>query len=129
MVIFCGIRTGAVAAVMLMAGGDDPSAALGALQRITIVAALPFAIVMLLMTVALARDLSRDPMALRRELTKSVVQRAIAAGVDEHGGSTFDLSTVEHDTTAHDVVPPATVPAPPAPTEKSANGDTQNPGR
>ncbi|MFJ7751710.1 BCCT family transporter [Arthrobacter sp. NPDC097144] len=128
-VIFWGILTGAVAAVMLMAGGDDPSAALGALQRITIVAALPFAIVMLLMTVALARDLSRDPMALRRELTKSVVQRAIAAGVDEHGGSTFDLSTVEHDTTAHDVVPPATVPAPPAPTEKSANGDTQNPGR
>lgn len=126
-VIFWGVLTGAVAAVMLMAGGDDPSAALGALQRITIVAALPFAIVMLLMTVALAKDLARDPMALRRELTKSVVQRAIAAGVDEHGGSTFDLSTVEHDTTAHDVVPPAPVPAPSARAGKSANGETPNP--
>ena len=120
-VIFWGVLTGAVAAVMLLAGGDDPSAALGALQRITIVAALPFAIVMLLMTVALAKDLARDPMALRRQLTKSVVERAIATGVDEHGGSTFDLATQEHDTTAHDVITPAPVPARPSPSAGAAD--------
>ena len=129
-VIFWGVLTGAVAAVMLLAGGDDPSAALAALQRITIVAALPFAIVMLLMTIALARDLARDPMALRRQLTKSVVERAIAAGVDEHGGATFDLATQEHDTTAHDVVPPAPVPAgarhSAAGTPDAADGSTGN---
>ncbi|MET4060774.1 choline/carnitine/betaine transport [Arthrobacter sp. UYP6] len=127
-VIFWGVLTGAVAAVMLLAGSsDDPSAALAALQRITIVAALPFAIVMLLMTVALAKDLARDPMALRRRLTKSVVERAIAAGVDEHGGSTFDLSTVEHDTTTHDVVTPGPVPARSARVEESADGGPLRP--
>ncbi|MCC9198433.1 BCCT family transporter [Arthrobacter sp. zg-Y820] len=109
-IIFWGVLTGAVAAVMLMAGGDDPSLALGALQRITIVAALPFALVMLLMTVALAKDLARDPIALRRQLTKNVVERAIASGVDEHGGSTFDLATQEHDTTSQDAPAPASVP-------------------
>ncbi|MBP3045058.1 BCCT family transporter [Arthrobacter jiangjiafuii] len=139
-IIFWGVLTGAVAAVMLLAGGnDDPSAALAALQRITIVAALPFAIVMLLMTIALAKDLGRDPMALRRQLTKSVMERAIAAGVDEHGGSTFDLATQEHDTTAHDttahdVGTPAPVPASasravtgPRDTGSDADGGTSRP--
>ncbi|GAA3290822.1 BCCT family transporter [Arthrobacter citreus] len=121
-VVFWGVLTGAVAAVMLLAGGDEPSAALDALQRITIVAALPFALVMLLLTVALTKDLARDPMALRRQLTKSVVERAIAAGVDEHGGSTFDLATQEHDTTAHDVITPAPVPARPAPSAADGEG-------
>jgi len=120
-VIFWGVLTGAVAAVMLLAGDDaDPSSALAALQRITIVAALPFAIVMLLMTVALVKDLARDPMALRRRLAKSVVERAIASGVDEHGGSTFDLATHEHETTTPDPAASVSVPPRPAQGETSA---------
>ncbi|MCC3291686.1 BCCT family transporter [Arthrobacter sp. zg-Y1110] len=95
-VIFWGVLTGAVGAVMLLAGGDDPAEALDGLQRITIVAALPFAVVMLLMTIALAKDLAKDPLSLRRRLAVSVVDRAIQAGVDEHGSS-FDLHTTEHD--------------------------------
>ncbi|MCC3276640.1 BCCT family transporter [Arthrobacter sp. zg-Y20] len=95
-VVFWGVLTGAVAAVMLLAGGDEPSEALDGLQRITIVAALPFAVVMLLMTIALAKDLARDPLSLRRRLAVSVVGRAIQAGVEEHGSS-FDLHTREHD--------------------------------
>ena len=95
-VVFWGVLTGAVAAVMLLAGGDEPAEALDGLQRITIVAALPFAVVMLLMTVALAKDLARDPLSLRRKLAVSVVGRAIQAGVEEHGSS-FDLHTREHD--------------------------------
>ncbi|MCQ1954023.1 BCCT family transporter [Arthrobacter sp. zg-Y238] len=95
-VIFWGVLTGAVAAVMLLAGGDDPAEALDGLQRITIVAALPFAVVMLLMTIALAKDLAKDPLSLRRRLAVSVVDRAIQAGVEEHGSS-FDLHTTEHD--------------------------------
>jgi choline/carnitine/betaine transport len=93
LVIFWGLLTGAVAAVMLMAGGDEPSEALSGLQRITIVAALPFVLVMLLLCVALARDLRRDPLALRRRLATSVVERAIRTGVDQHGGVHFDLVT------------------------------------
>jgi choline/carnitine/betaine transport len=93
LVIFWGLLTGAVAAVMLLAGGDEPSEALSGLQRITIVAALPFVLVMLLLCFALVKDLRRDPMSLRRRLADSVVERAIRAGVDQHGGVQFDLVT------------------------------------
>jgi choline/carnitine/betaine transport len=95
-VIFWGSLTGAVAAVMLLAGGDEPSEALAGLQRITIVAALPFVVVMLLLCFALAKDLRRDPLSLRRRLATSVVERAIRTGVEQHGGVQFDLVT-RHD--------------------------------
>ncbi|WP_306912491.1 BCCT family transporter [Arthrobacter sp. B3I9] len=95
-VIFWGCLTGAVAAVMLLAGGDEPSEALAGLQRITIVAALPFVIVMMLLCFALTKDLRRDPLSLRRRLATSVVERAIRTGVEQHGGVQFDLVT-KHD--------------------------------
>jgi choline/carnitine/betaine transport len=95
-VIFWGCLTGAVAAVMLLAGGDEPSEALAGLQRITIVAALPFVIVMMLLCVALTKDLRRDPLSLRRRLATSVVERAIRTGMEQHGGAQFDLVT-KHD--------------------------------
>jgi choline-glycine betaine transporter len=78
---------------MLLAGGDEPSEALSGLQRITIVAALPFVVVMLLLCLALARDLRRDPLALRQRLATTVVERAIRTGVEQHGGVQFDLVT------------------------------------
>jgi choline-glycine betaine transporter len=93
LVIFWGLLTGAVAAVLLLAGGDKPSEALAGLQRITIVAALPFVLVMLLLCFALVRDLRRDPISLRQRLATSVVERAIRSGVDQHGGAQFDLVT------------------------------------
>jgi choline-glycine betaine transporter len=93
LVIFWGSLTGAVAAVMLLAGGNEPSEALSGLQRITIVAALPFVLVMFLLCIALTRDLRRDPISLRRRLADTVVERAIRSGVDEHGGVQFDLVT------------------------------------
>ena len=96
MVIFWGCLTGAVAAVMLLAGGDQPSEALGGLQRITIVAALPFVIVMTLLCFALTKDLRRDPLSIRRRLATSVVERAIRSGIEQHGGVQFDLVT-KHD--------------------------------
>jgi choline/carnitine/betaine transport len=93
LVIFWGSLTGAVAAVMLLAGGNEPSEALSGLQRITIVAALPFVLVMFLLCLALTRDLRRDPISLRRRLADTVVERAIRSGVDQHGGVQFDLVT------------------------------------
>jgi choline/carnitine/betaine transport len=93
LIIFWGLLTGAVAAVMMLAGGDEPSEALSGLQRITIVAALPFVLVMLLLCFALVKDLRRDPVSLRRRLADSVVERAIRTGVDQHGGVQFDLVT------------------------------------
>ena len=97
-VVFWGLLTGAVAAIMLLAGGDDPGQALNGLKNITIVSALPFAVVMFILCIALVKDLRRDPLALRKKLADSVVERAIRSGVDEHGGVPFELVT-RHDCT------------------------------
>jgi choline/carnitine/betaine transport len=81
-VIFWGVATGAVAAVMLMAGGAD---ALTGLQTITIVAALPFVVVMIGLSIALVRDLRSDPLMVRRTYAVEAVEQAVIAGVTEHG--------------------------------------------
>jgi choline-glycine betaine transporter len=94
-IVFWGVLMGGVAAVMLLAGGDDPAAALGGLQRMTIVSALPFVLVMFLLCVALARDLRRDPMWLRKRLSESVMNRAVRHAVDEYGHQKFTLVTRE----------------------------------
>jgi choline/carnitine/betaine transport len=94
-VVFWGMLMGAVAAVMLMAGGDTPAAALGGLQNLTIVSALPFVVVMFLLCFALTRDLRRDPMWLRKRLADSVMNRAVRNAVDEYGHQKFTLVTKE----------------------------------
>jgi choline/carnitine/betaine transport len=81
-VIFWGVATGAVAAVMLLAGGAD---ALDGLKTITIVAALPFVLVMVGLAVSLVKDLSTDPMVVRRRYAIEAVEAAVVTGVTEHG--------------------------------------------
>jgi len=81
-VVFWGAATGAVAAVMLLVGGED---ALSGLQNITIVAALPFLLVMVGLAIALVRDLSNDPMIVRGAYAVAAVEQAVVAGVTEHG--------------------------------------------
>ena len=81
-VIFWGVATGAVAAVMLLVGGDD---ALTGLQNITIVAALPFVLVMIGLAVSLVKDLRSDPLVVRRRYAEEAVEAAVIAGVTEHG--------------------------------------------
>ncbi|MFZ2260392.1 MAG: BCCT family transporter [Luteococcus japonicus] len=107
-VIFWGIATGAVAAIMLVTGGSD---ALGGLQQIIIVAGLPFMVIMIGMAIALVKDLARDPMIVRGQYAKAAVEKAIVEGVTAHGddfhfaveptapgegaGSMVDTSTME----------------------------------
>lgn len=81
-VIFWGVATGAVAAVMLLVGGED---ALNGLQTITILAALPFVVVMVGLAVGLVKDLRRDPMMVRQQYAKEAVDTAVIQGVTEHG--------------------------------------------
>jgi choline/carnitine/betaine transport len=81
-VIFWGVATGAVAAVMLLVGGSD---ALTGLQTITIVAALPFVLVMIGLAVALVKDLRNDPLMVRQKYAAEAVEAAVVAGVTEHG--------------------------------------------
>ena len=81
-VIFWGAATGAVAAVMLLVGGED---ALSGLQNITIVAALPFLIVMVGLAISLVKDLNADPLIVRREIAVAAIEQAVVTGVTEHG--------------------------------------------
>lgn len=92
-VIFWGVLTGAVAAVMLLAGGasGNTSAALNGLKNITIVSALPFLLVMTVMCFSLLKELRSDPLMLRGALGTQMVEQAIISGVTEHGHEDFSL--------------------------------------
>ena len=81
-VVFWGVVMGAVAAIMLLVGGDD---ALTGLQNLTIIAALPFALVMVGLAVALAKDLRSDPMVLRSAFADEAVRQAVVQGITRHG--------------------------------------------
>ncbi|MFI7061231.1 BCCT family transporter [Kribbella sp. NPDC050124] len=115
-VIFWGVLTGAVAAVMLLVGGGG-SEALQGLQNLTIVAALPFALVMVGLAVSLAKDLRTDPLMLRHAIGSEAVEAAVIEGVSNHGDDfTLVVSGNGHDTSGTEVPespqPPGEVPPP-----------------
>lgn len=84
-VIFWGGLTGAVAAIMLLIADPGDPVALQGLQALTIVAALPFLLVMVMLCVSLYRDLRTDPIIVREDLGQSLVEDAVLVGVDRHG--------------------------------------------
>nr|WP_257910984.1 BCCT family transporter [Janibacter limosus] len=71
-VIFWGVATGAAAAIMLIIGGED---SLTGLQQVTIVAALPFVLIMIGMAASLVKDLKTDPMAVRGAHARAALSR------------------------------------------------------
>ena len=81
-VVFWGLAMMGIAVVMLLVGGNT---ALQGLQNLIIVSALPFAIILLLMMVAFAKDLHTDPMMIRQEYAEQAIENAVKAGIDEHG--------------------------------------------
>ena len=81
-VVFWGLAMMGIAVVMLLVGGN---AALQGLQNLIIVSALPFALILLLMMVAFAKDLHTDPMMIRQEFAEQAMENAVKAGIDEHG--------------------------------------------
>ncbi|MFE4664821.1 BCCT family transporter [Streptomyces sp. NPDC056716] len=88
-VVFWGVVTGAVAAIMLLVGSDQGDALTG-LQNLTILAAAPFVVVMLFMCVALMRDLRRDPVIVCEERGSEAVAAAVIAGQQRYDGA-FEL--------------------------------------
>ncbi|MEV3853621.1 BCCT family transporter [Streptomyces sp. NPDC050095] len=84
-VIFWGVVTGAVAAVMLMIGNGSGNALTG-LQNLTILVAAPFTLVMIGMCVSLMRDLRQDPLIVRGHMGAEVVEAAVVAGHEQYGG-------------------------------------------
>ncbi|WP_078904996.1 MULTISPECIES: BCCT family transporter [Streptomyces] len=89
-VVFWGVVTGAVAAVMLLVG-DGQGDALAGLQNLTILVAAPFVLVMIGMCVALMRDLREDPLIVRGEVGREVVEVAVIAGHQKYDGD-FELT-------------------------------------
>lgn len=81
-VVFWGACMMGIATVMLLAGGET---ALTALQNLTILIALPFSIVLLVMTVAFLKDLRTDPAAIRKDYASTAVENAVVRGLEEHG--------------------------------------------
>jgi choline/carnitine/betaine transport len=72
--IFWGTLTGAVAALLLWASGDD---ALNGIKTMAIIAALPFVIVMILMCVSLYMDLRRDPLIVAERNYNTEVDKTL----------------------------------------------------
>ncbi|PTR30477.1 choline/carnitine/betaine transport [Rhodococcus sp. OK519] len=72
-VVFWGLLTGGVAALILWTGGAD---ALNGLQTMTIIAAAPFVVVMIGLCISLYRDLSRDPLILAERKDRKLSVRA-----------------------------------------------------
>ncbi|MFS4507419.1 BCCT family transporter [Clavibacter sp. Sh2141] len=89
-VVFWGVVMGAVAAIMLAIGGGGTEALTG-LQNLTVVASLPFVIVMLVACYALWKELRTDPLIVRRQVAVEMMRDAVVNGVEQHGDH-FQLS-------------------------------------
>jgi len=82
-VVFWGTVMGAIAIIMLLVGGDE---ALTGIQNITIIMAAPFALVMIALCVALAKDLRSDPITRRDNRAVAAVEQAVEYGTTTHDG-------------------------------------------
>jgi choline/carnitine/betaine transport len=120
-VVFWGVVMGAVAAIMLLVGGDE---ALTGLQNLTIIAALPFALVMVGMAVSLAKDVRSDPLMLRRSVAAEAVEQAVVDGITRHGED-FVLVVEAAPDADHDGIPdtPTRTTPLPATERRGSDGD------
>jgi choline/carnitine/betaine transport len=87
-VVFWGSVMGAIAAIMLLVGGGGGDA-LSGIQNITIIMAAPFVIVMILMCVALTKDLRDDPLVRRGQRSTVAIEQAVEFGTTNYGDHFF----------------------------------------
>jgi choline-glycine betaine transporter len=86
-VIFWGVLMAAIAIIMLLVAPG--SEALTGIQNITIIMAAPFALVMVLLCVALSKDLRDDPLVRRDNRTSEAVEQAVDYGTQTYGDRFF----------------------------------------
>ena len=94
---FWAVCMAGIAVVMLLTGGEN---ALTGLQNLITITALPFAAIIVLMCIALLKELRNDPMAIRDQYERWALQKAVRRGIAEHG----DDFTLSLEPTAHDSV-------------------------
>jgi choline-glycine betaine transporter len=87
-VVFWGTVMGAIAAIMLLVGGGQGDA-LSGIQNITIIMAAPFTLVMIVICVALARDLRSDPLVRRGLRSMKAIESAVEFGERTYGDAFF----------------------------------------
>lgn len=87
-IAFWGALTGAVAVIMLLIGhGQDT--ALSGLQSLTIIVASPFVIIMILLAIAMIKDLRTDHAVLREDKGTEVINAAIDHGTTHYGNEFY----------------------------------------
>lgn len=79
---FWAICMAGIAVVMLLTGGDT---ALTGLQNLITITALPFSVVIVLMAVALFKELRNDPQAIREHYQREALEKAVRHGIEDHG--------------------------------------------
>jgi choline/carnitine/betaine transport len=87
-VVFWGVVMGAIAAIMLVVGAGQDDALTG-IRDITIITAAPFALVMVVLCVALAKDLRDDPLMRRDRRSREAVEQAVDYGTRNYGDEFF----------------------------------------
>lgn len=95
-----GTLVGVIAAILLVSG--EEGSGLRSLQNVTIVAALPFAVIMGFMMIAFYKDLRGDPLILRDQYAERAVRHSVRAGLEEFG-SDFAIVPVEYDHSEDDI--------------------------
>ncbi|TNM00585.1 BCCT family transporter [Corynebacterium tapiri] len=88
---FWALCMAGIAVVILLAGGQN---ALQGLQNFITVTALPFAVIIVGMCVALVRELRNDPFVIRGDFERQAVANAVREGVQSYGDN-FRLSVAE----------------------------------
>lgn len=90
-----GVLLGLTAISLLLAGGEN---ALSGLQSIMVVSALPFAVVLMGIMVAWAKDLHTDPYLLRRRYASAAIAQGVRLGIADFGDDfVFGSSAVAKD--------------------------------
>ena len=85
--VFWGVMTGAVAAILLVAGGLD------ALQTLCILAAFPFLFIMVGVAVSLVKELRKEP-GLGSETSSPPVGAAVAARPPQDANGVSEVVSV-----------------------------------
>ncbi len=77
--------------------GEENNALLG-LRNITIIAAAPFLVVMVLLRASLMRDLRHDPLILRGRRSVELVAQAVSHGEESFSGEEYRLEVISRTT-------------------------------
>lgn len=80
--VFWALCMAGIAVVILLAGGQN---ALQGLQNLITITALPFAVIIIAMCVALYKEMRTDPLMIRTRYAGAAVAKAVRHGVQEHG--------------------------------------------